>query len=131
MTAAGSGDAVMDNVESEAAVKPEDEEGPIKPEPGEKQPTRKPRGERPPSNELQIFHEDELRKHKKDGLLALAAYLEGAFLLVQGCRSFSYEPSTRENQEGSTRFDCSQGIQTKRTRIYESRERLGYHHGGT
>jgi hypothetical protein len=130
---AASGDPGMVNVESEAPVKPEAEEGPVKPEPGQKQPTptRKPRGERTPSNELQIFHEDELRKHKKDELLAVAAYLEGIFLLVKGCQSFSCNSSTRENQEGSTRFDCSQGIQTKRTRVHESRERLGWYHRGT
>jgi len=130
---AASGDPGMDNMESEAPVKPEGEEGPVKPEPGQKQPTptRKPRGERTPSNELQIFHEDELRKHKKDELLAVAAYLEGMFLLVRRCQSFSCNSSTRENQEGSTRYDCSQGIQTKRTRVHESRERLGYYHRGT
>lgn len=133
VTAAASGDPGMDNVESEAPVKPEGEEGPVKPEPGQNQPTptRKPRGERTPSNELQIFHEDELRKHKKDELLAVAAYLEGAFLFVKRSQSFSCDSSTRENQEVSTRFDCSQRIQTKRTRIYESRERLGYYHHRT
>jgi hypothetical protein len=122
---ATAGDLGIDNREGEAPVKLEGEEGPVKPEPGRKPPTpaRKPRGEQTPSNELQIFHEDELRKHKKDELLGAAAYLEGKPPFVQSCQSFSFSPTTRENQEGSTRFDCSQGIQTKRTGVHESRER--------
>ena len=53
----------------------------IKAEPGEKEESRKERKAKAPMNELPILGEDELRKFRKDELLADVVHLQGDALL--------------------------------------------------
>lgn len=68
-----------ENDDEEAPVKTEDG---VKPEPKAQSTARKAKAQATPSGELHVYSTDELKKYKKDELLADVAYLDGKCIVL-------------------------------------------------